>query len=74
MAKKKPYWVRSLLKLKPRFRKMEEELKKQRTDTNKPVNHPTKLWKFDWHFSWKPSASTRLIVIILSEFFTDQGI
>ncbi len=47
---------------------MEEELKKQRTDANKPVDHPTKSWKFDWHFSWKPSASTRLIVIILSAF------
>lgn len=71
MAKKKPYWVRSLLKLKPRVREIEEEMKRRKTVASPMPSKnvaPTKTWKFDWHFSWKPSSASRLIIIILGAF------
>lgn len=68
MAKKKPYWVRSLLKLKPRVREMEEEMKRRKTVASPMPSKnvaPTKSWKFDWHFSWKPSARFLIFIAIV---------
>lgn len=76
MAKKKPYWVRTLFKLKPRVRAMEEALKQQK-QTPKPAPvaaPPVKTWSFsrtikiDWARVFLIFVLTYLIVW----FFTND--
>ena len=76
MAKKKPYWVRTLFKLKPRVRAMEEELKQQK-QTPKPVPvaaPPTKTWSFSWKLKidWARAFLIFVLAYLIVWFFTND--
>lgn len=83
MAKKKPYWVRTLFKLKPRVRAMEEEMKKQKqppkqqTQTSRPAPAaaPTTV---TWSFSrtikidWARAFLIFVLAYLIVWFFTND--
>ena len=76
MAKKKPYWVRTLFKLKPRVRAMEEEMKKQKQPP-KPVPvaaPPTKTWSFSWKIKidWARAFLIFVLTYLIVWFFTND--
>ena len=76
MAKKKPYGVRTLFKLKPRVRAMEEELKQQK-QTPKPVPvaaSPTKTWSFSWKLKidWARAFLIFVLAYLIVWFFTND--
>ena len=82
MAKKKPYWVRTLFKLKPRVRAMEEEMKKQkqppkqprRTPKSAPIVPPTKTWSFSWKIKidWARVFLIFVLTYLIVWFFTND--
>jgi len=85
MAKKKPYWVRTLFKLKPRVRAMEEALKKQKpaqapkqpqqTPKSAPIVPPTTV---TWSFSrtikidWARVFLIFVLTYLIVWFFTND--
>ncbi len=76
MAKKKPYWVRTLFKLKPRVRAMEEALKQQK-QTPKPVPvspPPAKTWSFSWKLKidWARAFLIFVLAYLIVWFFTND--
>jgi hypothetical protein len=76
MAKKKPYWVRTLFKLKHRVRAMEEELKPQK-QTSKPVPvaaPPVKTWSFSWKLKidWARAFLIFVLAYLIVWFFTND--
>ena len=75
MAKKKPYWVRTLFKLKPRVRAMEEELKQQKqTPKSAPIVPPTKTWSFSWKIKidWARAFLIFVLAYLIVWFFTND--
>ncbi len=76
MAKKKPYWIRTLAKLKPRVRAMEEELKQRKhTPKSAPIVPPTTV---TWSFSrtikidWARVFLIFVLAYLIVWFFTND--
>ena len=59
MSKKKPYYVRSLLKLKPKIRKMEAEMKRPKPSPDTTVRE-----------TWRVDISYNMMILIIFNILT----
>ena len=75
MAKKKPYWVRTLFKLKPRVRAMEDELKRRKQPPKITTVPPqVKTWSLSWKIKidWARAFLIFVLAYLIVWFFTND--